>query len=79
MSDQVRYGDSSRLRTENGRSRRKKHGEAATVDKIQMQEDLKEIRKICDLYPLQDIFTMDETALNYKASPDSSLSYQAAR
>jgi hypothetical protein len=56
--------------------RRKKHGEAATVDKIQMEKDLEEIRKICDLYPLQDIFNMDETALNYKASPDSSLSSQ---
>jgi hypothetical protein len=56
--------------------RRKKHGEAATVDKIQLEEELKELRKICDLYPLQDIFNMDETALNYKASPESSLSSQ---
>ena len=54
--------------------RRKKHGEAAQVDKEQMEEDLKEIREVCDLYPLQDIFNMDETALNYKASPDTSLS-----
>ena len=57
--------------------RRKKHGEAATVNKIQMEEDLKEIREICDLYTLKDIFNMDETALNYKASPDSSLSSQS--
>jgi hypothetical protein len=32
------------------------------------------IRDICDLYQTPDIFNMDETALNYKASPDSSLS-----
>lgn len=53
--------------------RRKKHGETAKVDKEQMDEDLKEIHKICDLYPLPDIFNLDETALNYKASPDTSL------
>jgi len=57
--------------------RRKRHGEAAEVDKIEMKKELQEIRKICDLYPLQDIFNMDETALNYKASPDSSLSSES--
>jgi DDE superfamily endonuclease len=41
-----------------------------------MEEDLKKIREICDLYPLPDIFNMDETSLNYKASPESSLSSQ---
>ena len=39
-----------------------------------MEEGLKEIREICTLYPLRDIFNMDETALNYKASPETSLS-----
>jgi Tc5 transposase DNA-binding domain len=62
--------------------KRKRHGEAAEVDKIEMEKELQEIRKICDLYPLEDIFNMDETALNYRASPDSSLSrlnrYQVA-
>jgi len=38
-----------------------------------MKKDLQEIRKICDSYPLLDIFNMDEAALNYKASPSSSL------
>jgi hypothetical protein len=40
-----------------------------------MKEDLKKIREICDLYPLLDIFNMDETALNYKVNPESSLSF----
>jgi hypothetical protein len=40
---------------------------------VQLEHDLAEIRDICKLYPLQDIFNMDETALNYKASPESSL------
>lgn len=57
--------------------KRKRHGEAAEVDKIEMEKELQEIRKICDLYPLQDIFNMDETALNYRASPDSSLSSES--
>jgi hypothetical protein len=41
---------------------------------MQMELDLAEIRDICDLYQTPDIFNMDETALNYKASLDSSLS-----
>ena len=41
---------------------------------MQMELDLAEIRDICDLYQMPDIFNMDETALNYRASPDSSLS-----
>ena len=57
--------------------RRKKHGQAAEVDKMQMELDLAEIRDICDLYQTPDIFNMDETALNYRASPDSSLSSEA--
>src|SRR2546423_3797394 len=57
--------------------RRKKHGEAGEVDKMQMELDLAEIRDISALYPLSDIFNMDETALNYKASPDSSLSSES--
>jgi len=65
------------FKTRHNIKRRKKHGEAADVDKLQLEEDLKEIREVCDLYPLEDIFNMDETALNYKASPDSSLSSQS--
>ena len=54
--------------------RRKKHGQGAEVDRMQLELDLAEIRTICDQYPLCDIFNMDETALNYKASPETSLS-----
>jgi Tc5 transposase DNA-binding domain len=54
--------------------RRKRHGKAAQVNKEQMEEGLKKIREICTLYPLRDIFNMDETTLNYKASPETSLS-----
>jgi hypothetical protein len=49
--------------------RRKKHGEAAEVDKMQMELDLAEIRDICDPYEMPDIFNMDETALNYTVGP----------
>jgi hypothetical protein len=41
---------------------------------MQLELDLVEIRTICDQYSLPDIFNMDETALNYKASLDTSLS-----
>src|SRR6266480_3553780 len=56
--------------------RRKKHGQVAEVDKMQMELDLAEIRDICDLYQMADIFNMDEIALNYRASPDNSLSFE---
>jgi hypothetical protein len=62
------------FKTRHNIKRRKKHCQAAEVDKMQMELDLAEIRDICDLYQTPDIFNMDETALNYKASPDSSLS-----
>jgi len=39
-----------------------------------MELDLAQIYIICDEYTLKDIFNMDETALNYKASPETSLS-----
>jgi hypothetical protein len=42
-----------------------------------MELNLVEIRDIYSLYPLADIFNMDETALNYKASPDSILSLES--
>jgi hypothetical protein len=42
-----------------------------------MELNLAEIRDICDLYQTPDIFNMDETALNYKASLNSSLSSKA--
>jgi hypothetical protein len=62
------------FKTRHNIKRRKKHCQAAEVDKMQMELDLAEIRDICDLYQTPDIFNMDETALNYKASLDSSLS-----
>jgi len=53
--------------------KRKKHGESATVDKAQLELDLTDIRAICDLYEPFAIFNMDETALYWKQSPDSTL------
>jgi hypothetical protein len=57
--------------------RKKKHGEAAQVDKMQMELNLVKIRDIYDLYQTPDIFNMDETTLNYKASFNSSFSSKA--
>lgn len=47
------------------------------MDKIQIKLNLVEIRDIYTLYSLPDIFNIDKTALNYKASPDSSLSLES--
>jgi DDE superfamily endonuclease len=44
---------------------------------MQMELDLVKIRDIYDLYQTPDIFNMDETALNYKASLNSSFSSKA--
>jgi hypothetical protein len=47
-----------------------------------MEEDLKEIRDIYDLYPLQDIFNMDETRSIIKptlTSPSPLNLYQVVR
>src|SRR5271170_6320816 len=54
-------------------NRRKRHGEAGKVDKVQLELDLQEIRTVAKDYPLYDIYNMDETALYYKSSPDNSL------
>lgn len=51
-----------------------RHGEAAQVDREALEEDLKELQRICDEYQLQDIYNMDETGLFWKAMPDRTLS-----
>ena len=53
--------------------RRMKHGEASSVDIIQVEEELVELRKTLAPYAPQDKYNMDESALYWKASPDRTL------
>jgi Tc5 transposase DNA-binding domain len=40
-----------------------RHGEAAQINRKALEEDLKELRLVCNEYQLQDIYNMDETGL----------------
>jgi len=49
------------------------HGEAGSVSLTNVMSAVIRMRKITDLYPLRDIFNMDETGLFYRMPPDRGL------
>lgn len=50
-----------------------RHGEAGAVNRVVVEEELIKIREDLKLYPSQDIFNMDESALFWKMTPDGTL------
>jgi hypothetical protein len=50
-----------------------RHGEAAAVDRTQLELDLSDLRNLLEQYPLEDIYNMDETGLFWKLLPDRTL------
>ncbi|OWZ03802.1 Pyruvate decarboxylase like protein [Phytophthora megakarya] len=51
-----------------------KHGEAASVSASNVVDGRVDMRKLTDMYPLQDIYNMDETSFFYRADCSRTLS-----
>ena len=47
-----------------------RHEEAASVNQLTLQDELKKLHEICKSYNARDIYNMDETGLFWKAMPD---------
>lgn len=54
-------------------SQKIRHGEAAGVNRMQLELDLADLRTYLETFPLDDIYNFDETGLFWKALPDRTL------
>src|SRR6185295_7915472 len=62
-----------KFKKRNGIHQQKLHGEASSADLEAINDALPLLKSICENYPLERIYNMDETGLFYRLEPDRTL------
>lgn len=62
-----------KFKKRNGIHQQKLHGEASSADMEAINDALPLLKNICENYPLERIYNMDETGLFYRLEPDRTL------